>query len=181
MFITSGCLKTVFLSFLVSVFVPVATGHASATEPDPLPSEIKLNADLMEAAKKGDVEQVRRLISEGANVNTVNHRTCSTPLQWASYNGNLEVVKLLLQNGARVLQSDGDFSCTRPVWQSFMENKGFHPIVLASRRGHFGVVQFLLAERVPLEKGTITKALHGALEGGYADIAELLSPITPTN
>jgi len=38
----------------------------------------------------------------------VQNQFCTTPLQWASYNGALEVVRLLLEQGADVEAKDED-------------------------------------------------------------------------
>ena len=56
---------------------------------------------LIDAAKKGDLEQIRDLLAQGADVNA-NNGGDETALQHAAWNGNLEVVKVLIDNGADV-------------------------------------------------------------------------------
>ncbi len=56
---------------------------------------------LAAAAALGDVEEVKRLLGDGADVNA-RDKSGGTPLMAASQSGNLEVVKLLLEKGADV-------------------------------------------------------------------------------
>mmetsp|Transcript_26081 Transcript_26081/g.34232 ORF Transcript_26081/g.34232 Transcript_26081/m.34232 type:complete len:183 (+) Transcript_26081:78-626(+) len=59
---------------------------------------------LLEASKKGDLEEVQRLISRNVNVNCEN-RYGSTPLIMSSISGKLEVAEILIENGADVNHS----------------------------------------------------------------------------
>jgi len=61
---------------------------------------------LHEAAKEGDVEEVKRLIAEGANVNATEGKSAWTPLLSAATEGHAEVVRVLLANGAKVNMGD---------------------------------------------------------------------------
>ena len=58
-------------------------------------------------AWKGDIDEVRRLISEGANINAM--YLDKTALMEASIEGHFEIAKLLLDNGADVNLVDSDF------------------------------------------------------------------------
>jgi ankyrin repeat protein len=60
---------------------------------------------LIEAAKQGDLEQVRELLDKGADVN-VRYINGMTVLMAAARGGNLEIVKLLIEKGADVNSSD---------------------------------------------------------------------------
>ncbi len=64
-----------------------------------------INAKLFQAVKKGDINEVRRLISEEANVNAEDDDE-KTPLHFAAENGHEEVVKALLNKGANVNATD---------------------------------------------------------------------------
>jgi ankyrin repeat protein len=70
--------------------------------------EAKNTKSLFEAAEKGDVEQVKRLIANGANVNVTAdaHPVKWTPLIAAASEGHAQVVKVLLENGAEVNATD---------------------------------------------------------------------------
>ncbi|HET6268122.1 MAG TPA: ankyrin repeat domain-containing protein, partial [Acidobacteriota bacterium] len=59
-----------------------------------------LDRQLVQASRKGDTEQVKRLIAQGANVNTVHAITGWTPLTAASFWAHPETVGVLLHAGA---------------------------------------------------------------------------------
>ena len=71
----------------------------------------ELYTQLQEASSQGDLEKVRTLIKQGANVNQLvldkedNDRYQETPLMLASEKGHLEVVKELVAAGANVNQT----------------------------------------------------------------------------
>lgn len=56
---------------------------------------------LHDAAKKGDIEEVKRIISKGYNVNTKDING-NTPLHEAAYVGHKALIDLLIANGADV-------------------------------------------------------------------------------
>jgi serine/threonine protein kinase len=57
---------------------------------------------LHEAARDGDIAQVKRHISGGADISAVDDRLAATPLHLAAYGGHTEIVRLLLTSGAGV-------------------------------------------------------------------------------
>ncbi|WP_353272127.1 ankyrin repeat domain-containing protein [Wolbachia endosymbiont (group A) of Nomada fucata] len=59
-----------------------------------------INNDWFSAVIKGNTNKVKRLISEGAEVNAVDEYNM-TPLHYAATNGDAEIVKDLLDNGGR--------------------------------------------------------------------------------
>eukprot|EP01036_Dinobryon_divergens_P029330 gene29330-38409_t len=61
---------------------------------------------LIDAAKRGDVNEVKRLINGGANVNQEDDTDESTALHAASSSGHAEVVDILLKAGAKVDAED---------------------------------------------------------------------------
>lgn len=84
---------------------------------------------LLSAAKHGDLDEVRRLLDEGAPVDAVdNGRYPMTALMHAAFGGHAEVVRLLLERGADVAREDLD---------------AFTAITLAAREGHWEVVKLL--------------------------------------
>ena len=91
---------------------------------------------LFRAIARGDIEQVkRRLGKRTRHINERRPATGSTPLSDAAFRGNLEMVKLLIQRGAKVNGTNRD---------------GNTPLVGAAFMCHTEVVRFLL------EKGAST-------------------------
>jgi ankyrin repeat protein len=60
-----------------------------------------LNSSLIQAVKDGDIDRVRLLIAQGADINTRDNRG-GTPLHWAVYYNRKEIAKLLLMQGADI-------------------------------------------------------------------------------
>lgn len=60
-----------------------------------------LTGALFEAAKNGELDQVKRLVESGADVNAVGEHHI-TPFLWAYFSGHIEVVKYLLSKGGNV-------------------------------------------------------------------------------
>ena len=64
-----------------------------------------LNENFLENCKKGDLEKVKLLLSQGADIETKGVHG-NTPLISASRNGCLEIVKHLLSQGAEIEAKD---------------------------------------------------------------------------
>lgn len=97
------------------------------------PHKVEMAADLWNAAKAGNVDEVRRLLEAGVNPNTpyMSYATgISAPLYIATEYGRANVVKLLLEYGAD------------PNMQG---NLGFTPLFSAVRFGRIEIVKELLA------------------------------------
>ena len=54
-----------------------------------------ISATLSDAAKSGDIDLIRQLISDGGDVNEPD--ALATPLHWAAMNGHADAVALLLE------------------------------------------------------------------------------------
>ena len=57
-----------------------------------------LNKQLIEATEKGDLELIKYLVEQGADIHAKND--CA--LRLASYSGNIEIVKYLVEQGAEI-------------------------------------------------------------------------------
>ena len=60
---------------------------------------VKVSEDFVRACKNDDFDAIRGLLRDGATI-TYEDKHGWGGLHWASCNGNLELVKLLLKNGA---------------------------------------------------------------------------------
>ncbi|PNH06196.1 Protein TANC1 [Tetrabaena socialis] len=74
---------------------------------------------LIQASMNGHLEVVKRLITDGAQVEAVDGKTKMTSLIIASMNGHHEVVRHLIDNGARLEAVDGKEGATALIWACF--------------------------------------------------------------
>ena len=84
-------------------------------------------SNLLRAINSGDIEQVKLLISQGADVNTKNNAG-QTLLHIACRSGNKEVVEFLIDQGANI---------------NSKSNRDLTPLDLAQRAGHTEIVELL--------------------------------------
>ena len=95
--------KSKIISITFSIFAlchaPVTVGdlEAANVEADAVHSAGK--TALMLAAREGNVEAVKRLLKNGADVNIAN-KNGGTPIMYATLGGNLNIVKILIELGA---------------------------------------------------------------------------------
>lgn len=121
------------------------------------------DANLCAAAKKNDLAAAQAAVAAGANVNCIDlpQRGGSSPLWYASMNGNLEFVKFLVASGARVQEkSDGETA-----------------LHAAASAGHVEVCQWLLqqgADKRDTNKAGMTPAAL-ARSNGWTDCCNSLS------
>jgi ankyrin repeat protein len=119
-----------------------------------------LNEKLIKAAREGDIEEVKQLLDNGANVDARDF-IGRVPLMLASANGHVEMVRLLLEWKADVdaKDEDGDNALARAAWG-----------------GHAEIVQLLLARGVDVhvkDKDGDT-ALDLAADEGHTEVVDLL-------
>ena len=82
---------------------------------------------LHDAAKNGDIEEVRELLDAGIDVNSLNSEG-ATPLHWAAFKGHVEVAKLLVKRGAKV---------------NALTKKGSTPLRLATTHKQQDMIRYL--------------------------------------
>ncbi|HEX7174849.1 MAG TPA: ankyrin repeat domain-containing protein [Pyrinomonadaceae bacterium] len=81
----------------------------------PSPEKQKLNDELYEAVRKGDVAAVKATLDKGADVNA-KFRYGATALFKAAERGNADIVKLLIERGADVTVRDTFYGATAMTW-----------------------------------------------------------------
>jgi len=109
--------------------------------------------------------QQRFLISKGVDVHARSHFDGSTPLSWAAYEGNRDMVEFLISMGADIHTREDHFGKT-PLHLAAEEghkdivgflvckganvhakdNAGLTPLRLAALKGHLDVVKFLVGK-----------------------------------
>eukprot|EP00968_Pinguiococcus_pyrenoidosus_P012483 scaffold1096_cov171-Pinguiococcus_pyrenoidosus.AAC.4 len=149
---------------------------------------------LHDAAERGDVGEVRRLVDEGVDKEARERRYGRTPLCSAARHGHLEVVQALLDRGADKEAADKDgwtpLHCAAEnghveVVQALLDrgaNKeaakdhGWTPLHIAARNGHLEVVQALMdrgANKDSASKDGRTP-LHSAAQNGHLKVVQAL-------
>jgi len=140
---------------------PARKAFASAAPALPLKAAgFKMTPEKMkELFHSEDTETVKRIVSEGADVET-RDEFGFTPLMMHSNAGHVETVRFLIEKKADVNARDG---------------YGGTALINAAFRGHDGIVGILLANGAAwdfsCEDGT---ALSVALKGGHDTTAEIL-------
>ena len=94
----------------------------------------KAERAIVAAAGSGDVEQVRILLDNGANVDAVALDDW-TPLTRAADKGHMKMIELLLSRGASINKPSGDLT----------------PLFFAARSGHTQIVKFLIKHGAKLD------------------------------
>jgi ankyrin repeat protein len=164
------------------------------SSPNPKYSEIKdilskraeANDQLLEAIQVGgNLEEVKALLDQGANVNAAD-KTGTTALMLAAKQGNSDIVNTLLAKGANINATDNYGRTALKVaaksTYSEIENtlkvrKATAELMLAVKNGDLNKVNTLLADRVAdvnVADKTGTTALMLAAKQGNSDIVNAL-------
>lgn len=120
-----------------------------------------MEAPVAGAAERGDLEAVRTLLRQGADVNTA-QSDGMTALHWAASRNDVEIAKALLYAGATP--------------QSTTRLGGYTPLHLASRGGNVEVARLILKAGADPNAYTITAvtALHFAADADAVGVIEAL-------
>ncbi|KAJ1482573.1 ankyrin repeat-containing domain protein [Baffinella frigidus] len=124
---------------------------------------------LLFAAAGGDLDEVKRLIAEGADVNAPTRKKGEAPLHVAVKRGHLEVVKALLQADAVLLEAGADVNMQRRNMDT--------PLLIAAHRSKVDVLNELLDNGADLAitgRGLCSSALHIAVENEDEGIAKAI-------
>ncbi|XP_048251567.1 uncharacterized protein LOC125371707 isoform X2 [Haliotis rufescens] len=107
----------------------VTTTKKPATQATPSPADCE---DLVDASLTGNLEEVKRLLSQGVDVNCRWGRS-RTPVMGAAWRGQRDVVELLVSEGADV---------------SLVDGVGYNTLHWACSRGDMETVKFVLSLHV---------------------------------
>ncbi len=178
---------------LVLLASPVAPSTAQTS------AAVLAEQRLLEAAFAGELEEVRRQVSEGVDVNA-SDPDGRTSLMWAAFNGHATVIEFLLDEGAEL---DGKDSSGRTALMyassgPFVEaaglllergaevnvqgtQEGFTALMTAATEGLVEVVRLLLEHGADpaLEDKDGDTARSFAQSAGHAAVVELLDSPPP--
>jgi ankyrin repeat protein len=151
-------------------------------------------AEIADAASKGNRAEIERLVKRGADVNA-QQADGATALQWAAYRGDAKLAELLLKAGAKpglanhdgatplwLAAARGDAAVIQALLKSGADANeqlplGRRPLMLAARSGNVEAVHALLDHGADVnasetERGTT--ALMQAADQGHADVLKEL-------
>ena len=94
--------------------------------------------DIKAAIMGNSIKGVKDLIKANRGIVNIENDASETPLYMASYLGHLDIVELLVENGARIDHKD-----TRGGWTA---------LSLAAVRGHHHIVEYLIIEGAKLNE-----------------------------
>jgi ankyrin repeat protein len=150
--------------------------------------------EIHDVAHQGDLTKMKTLLTANPQLINAKDARNSTPLHFAADNGSIEVIELLLENGAdlKAIDVDGDtplhwaaFAGHQDVVELFIaagaeintkNKKGLTPLEYAVRLGHTDVVDFLLAKgvEIPLTGDKSRTLLHQAAANGQNGLVTLM-------
>ena len=137
-------------------------------------SQIEQNNDLMKSIENNDIEGVRNILRNGNNLDIYNNKYGMSSLMYAAKIGNMEIVKELLDFGAK----DFDFAfytaCMEGYWdiaQKFIEN-GANNFDIALSYAAIGGQLDIVKELINLGAKDINGALVSACEGNHIDLVK---------
>jgi uncharacterized protein len=175
-------MRSVVLKTLSAVLLSAMVGAAFA------------QAEIADAASKGNVAEIQRLLKSGADVNA-QQADGATALQWAAYRGDAPLAELLLKAGAKpglanhngatplwLAAAHGDAVVIKALLKGGADANeslplGRRPLMLAARSGNVDAVRALLEHGADVnasetERGTT--ALMQAADQGHADVLKEL-------
>ena len=145
---------------LLEQFNVLNTTQKEKEEKQQLKHSSELTIPIIDAAKIGNIEVVKLLLTKNVDVNIQNEEG-QTTLMEASQNGHTQIVELLLKKNADV---------------NIQNKKGVTALMLASQNGHAQVIKLLLKENadvnIQIEDGRTGLVL--ASQNGHTQIVELL-------
>jgi ankyrin repeat protein len=80
---------------------------------------------MAHAARNNDTTAARLMLAAGLPVNTFSQHH-ATPLHWAAWHGNVELVRLILGQQPPLEDADNDYKCTPLAWAIHGSENGWH-------------------------------------------------------
>jgi cytohesin len=131
----------------------------------------KQTIQLFDAARDGEIEKIKALIADGADVNCEVWEGC-TPLHIAVIRNRKNAVELLIANGADVNVKSEESS----LIEDMLSSTASTPLQIAALKGYSEITELLLSKGadVNAKADNGNTALHYALFAGHKSVVELL-------
>ena len=127
---------------------------------------------LHRAARKGNLQKVKQLISKGEPIDTRTYYQ-RTPLYFAATNGNMEIVKYLISKGAKVNISEPKTKKSEDDDSVQTIDHDDQPLWGAVEKGHTEIVKYLIS------KGAYVNIKQSKVEkSGNNDWASVIADVT---
>ena len=137
-------------------------------------SQIEQNNDLMKSIENNDIESVRNILRDGNNLDIYNNKYGMSSLMYAAKIGNMEIVKELLDFGAKDFNFAFYMACMEGYWdiaQKFIEN-GANNYDIALSYAAIGGKLDIVEELINLGAKDINGALVSACEGNHFELVK---------
>uniref|UniRef100_A0AAT9UR03 Ankyrin repeat containing protein n=1 Tax=Apapanepox virus TaxID=3049969 RepID=A0AAT9UR03_9POXV len=169
-------------SVSIPIIKEVLRGHTELTD-----DELK---ELEKQVIEDELTIAKLLLSRGCNVNSVVEKYEYTPLRNAVINGNLELTKLLMANGADITLKYNNFTVfevaalssnvdvVKEIVRTCGYNKHSNILCSVSRRGHIRMIKYLLdiGMNVNIKDTSYLRntPLHRAVIKNHIEIVDML-------
>lgn len=84
-------------------------------------SQDELNEDFVQAVRRGDIQRLNYCLRKGADIESTDRKYGATSLMWAAHEGHTEIIRVLLDNGAKI-NSQQKFGRTA-LWYSAQQGE----------------------------------------------------------
>lgn len=139
-------------------------------------SQIVQNNDLMKSIENNDIESVKNILRDGNNLDIYNNKYGMSSLMYAAKIGNMEIVKELLDFGAKDFNFAFYMACLEGYWdiaQRFID-EGVNNYDMALSYAAIGGRLDIVEELINLGAKDINAALVSACEGNNLEVVKYL-------
>ena len=159
---------------------PAGRSDKPATQPTAsAPAGVFTPKELLDAAARGDLEKVKKLMMGGGFV-LLADLDGTTPLHWAAYGGHLEVAKFLVEE-VKMPPDDPNHLLVTPVVSrgaaiDARDHSGRTPLFVAASNGQEDVVDYLLQNGADVNAADASgrTPLTEAMMRNRADVVKML-------
>ena len=116
----------------------------------------RFNARLIEVAKQGDIQKVTAFVKRGADIDVQDNQG-RTPLYWAAKNEHLEVVDVLLENGAASYYTTDNQAwkdlmlvVNQEIREKILKKREEYAFIESAKQGNIEILQYFIDKGVDI-------------------------------